>query len=58
MFLHAQLWLLLDEREQLFPTDAFHYAVQELGVTNSKHVSARALGPTPGPSQLCISEQL
>lgn len=48
MFLLAQLWLLLDEREQLFPNVAFQYAVQELGVTNPKHVLVQPLGPSLG----------
>lgn len=60
VFFPAQLLLLLllDEREQLLLTIAFQYAVQVLGVTNPKHVLFQPVGPSPGPSQLYISEQL
>lgn len=49
---------LLDQSEQSCPAIAFQYAVQGLGVTNSKHVVVLLLGPSPWPSQLYISEQL
>lgn len=49
VFLPAQLWLLADEREQLFPKVAFQYAVQELQVTDRKYVLVQPLGPSPWP---------
>lgn len=58
MFLPTQLCLLLDQSEQSCLVVAFQYAVQGPGVTNSKHVVLPPLGPSPGPSQLCIAEQL
>lgn len=58
VFLPAQLWLLLDEREQLLLTVAFQHAVQEFRVANPKHGLVQPFGPSSGPSQLCASEQL
>lgn len=58
MLLPAQLWLLLDEREQLFSKVSFQQAVRELRVTHPKHVLVQPWGPPPGLSQLHISEQL
>lgn len=58
VFLPAQLWLSLDEREQLFLTVASQYAVQELRVANPGHELVQLYGPSSGPSQLCAPEQL
>lgn len=58
VFLPAQLWLLLDEREQLLLTVAFQHAVQEFQVANPKHGLVQPFGPSSGPSRLCASEQL